>query len=351
VLVFTSCTIFVPDDGELVIVSYNVQNLFDAVVQGTEYDDFTPEAGWHEDDVADRMQRLGAALSGIRPAPDVLVLTEIENEALFHRLLDDHLVDLPLDYRAFVIGEAAATGVGLAGRYPIAEVRSLLPRAELSPPLRPILEARIMLPEAELLVFANHWKSKRGGAEPTEELRRAAAQLIQARIREVVAGGPEPAILVVGDLNEQATEYHDVEGRYPTALMPAGDLAAWTTDAGGRPDWYSDAWKDGLSYLAVQPLDAARNGNDLIGGVFYDPWTALDGGGSYYYSDRWERIDHILMNERALAGPVFALEQFSVPEVPSSRGAGGRPLGWRQGGVSDHFPVMARFSRTGGTSQ
>lgn len=343
----SACRLLVPDDEHLVVVAFNVENLFDEYVDGTEYRDFLPEAGWDADDVDARLQRLGEVLNGVRPAPDILILTEIENEAILDRLIDEHLVDLPLKYRAFAGGPANATGVAVGGRYPIAEVRTLLARSGDLPPLRPILEVRFRLPETDLVVFANHWKSKRGSAAGTEELRRAAARLLNARLADLVVAEPDLPVLVAGDLNEQPREAVHTSLSYPTALMPRELLEEWDRDIAAAPDWYDDAFRLRRRYIPLESDLERLNRNPLHAEsmVLLDSWALTDDPGSYWYFGRWERIDHILLNAAAAGGASMGFRSFGTVETAGDDGGEGRPQSWRDGGVSDHLPVVTVLER------
>jgi endonuclease/exonuclease/phosphatase family metal-dependent hydrolase len=343
----SACRLLVPDDGDLVVVAFNVENLFDEHVDGTEYRDFLPESGWDGEDVDRRLQQLGESLGAVRPTPDILVLTELENDAILDRLIDDHLVDLPLRYRAFARGPSSATGVAVAGRYPIVDVRTLLARAGDYPPLRPILEVRFRLPETDVVVFANHWKSKRGSAPGTEELRRAAARLLNARLADLAASEPDVPVLVAGDLNEQPREIENAHLSYPTALMPRDLLTEWDQDPAVAPEWYDDTYRERRRYLPLESDLAGLNRTPLHAGsmVLLDSWALTDDPGSYWYYGRWEQIDHILLNAAAAGGGAMAFRSFGTVAIPGGDGEDGTPRSWRDGGVSDHLPVIVVMER------
>ncbi|MFW5827626.1 MAG: endonuclease/exonuclease/phosphatase family protein [Alkalispirochaeta sp.] len=353
----SGCRIVVPDDQSLTVVAYNVENLFDARANGNEYAEFLPEAGWTKRDVDRRLQALGTALHGIRPPPDVLVVSEIENQALLERLFREYAVDLPLEYRAWVGGTESATGVAIASRYPIVAVRSLLARSGDVPALRPILEARLRLPESDLVVFSNHWKSKRGGAAATEPLRRATAQLLSTRLRELAAAEANLPIIVAGDLNEQPRENEYVDAAYPTALMDVTAMRRWEAVAahsapdGGRhepvPSWFSPEYLTTGRYLPIiREITELSQVPTYYGiPVLASLWSAGEDPGSYWYFGRWERIDHLLANEPAVSGPILTFREFQTVVPADGVDAEGAPVSWQDGGISDHLPVMAVFDR------
>ena len=341
-----ACTVLEPDDESLHLLFYNVENLFDAVPDGTEYDEFTPAEGWDAADVTARLERLGAALESIRPAPDIVTIAEIENRGLLDELFDRYFVDVPYPYRVFSRNPGGATGIALASRYPIKGVRTLQARAGAYPPLRPVLEVRIELPKTELVVFVSHWKSKRGGARATETLRRASARLIASRLTELVRAEPNVPIVVCGDLNENPREGEYVAYDYQTALLPAATVLEWETGARERPSWYAGlADTPDAILLAATALDARDLAERLNHPVFVDGWADAAGDGSYWFYGRWEQIDQIMMNPAAAAGDVLTLRNFSPLRTAETADGDGRPLSWfdDRDGVSDHLPVLLQL--------
>jgi endonuclease/exonuclease/phosphatase family metal-dependent hydrolase len=338
-----------PDDGTLTVVSYNVENLFDAQLDGTEYHEFTPAAGWDERDVTRRLQGLGGAIGRISPAPEILVLTEVETRDLLDRLLDEFVVDLPLRYRVFARAGGGATGVAVASAFPVVTVRTLLARADSVPPLRPILEVHIRLPETDLVVFANHWKSKRGSAPATEPLRRASARLLSSRINTLLAGNPSLPILVCGDLNEQPREGELVNHSYETALITADALDRWRTSPHAAPDWYvaSEA-RPHRSHLVIESeRELITSRTETLGTpVLFNPWDSAETRGSYVSFGGWEQIDHILASAGAIDGPLSFLQFRAVVDERTCTPSG-EPLSWTESdtGVSDHLPVLMQLAR------
>ncbi len=369
----SGCRIVVPDDESLVVVAYNLENLFDGRANGSEYDEFLPEAGWSERDVEQRLQAIGSTLHEIDPAPDVLIVSEIENKALLARLLREYAVDLPLEYHAFVGGAESATGVAVASRYPIVAVRALQALSGDVPPLRPIMEARLRLPESDLVVFANHWKSKRGGAAATEPLRRATARLLSLRIAEIAEVEPTLPIIVAGDLNEQPRENEYCGAAYPTALMDVTTMREWeeargegaSNNAGSSrsearsearsegsastavPEWFTPEYLEERRYLPIiRDIDLLSQSPVYYGTpVLASLWSAGDDPGSYWYHGRWERIDHLLVNHAAIAGAAISFREFRSVTPGDGTDSNGVPVSWQGGGVSDHLPIMAVFDR------
>jgi endonuclease/exonuclease/phosphatase family metal-dependent hydrolase len=283
-----------PDDG-VTVVSYNVQNLFDGVSQGTEYPAFDPEQGQYgSEDYHRRLETLGALLSGAFPqAPSVLVLQEVENRRVAADLLEAAGWTHAYEHLLFDPAPVGSVGVAVASALPVCEVRSHRSvyngRAD-----RTILEVRMSAGGAEpgageIVLFANHWKSRRPSREATEPRRLLAAAAVGFRLSETQAD----LFLVVGDLNTE------------TPSLPG----------------------------------------------FSQPWDTSGRPGSYAYRGDWERLDHVLYRADAQEGhpAAYRLELFDVIAVPEALTTEGYPKRWipRHGGVSDHLPVVARFVLTG----
>ncbi len=342
--IVSGCTVLVPSADTFSLLFLNAENLFDAVVDGTEYSDFLPDAGWTSAKVDGRLQNLGSALATVRPIPDVIALSEIENERVLDELFRKHMVDVSYPYRVFSGSPGGATGVALASRYPLTEVRTLQPRAGDFPPLRPILEVRIDVSGSELVVFVNHWKSKRGGAAATEPLRRAAAGLLAARLLELTNAEPDLPVVICGDLNEQPREAEHAGFAYPTAILPAFLVAEWLRDETGAPDWFVAEEPPAESILIADTAeDAAHLSEELGRRVFVDGWAGAHGDGSYWYFGSWEQIDHILLSQEE--GERLSLPKFSVVRNRKFGDSQGRPVSWSDdpSGISDHLPVMVQW--------
>lgn len=334
-LALCSCTILMPDDGATTVMFYNTENLFDDVHDGSEYADFTPESGWDSGDYNRRLQAVAAAVLSADPKPDVLVLIEIENSAVLERLVSRQLVDLALGYRAFVAGPQAAIGIGIASRYPIRRLRSHLPGGGVVPGLRPILEAEIVTPTATLYVFGNHWKSKRGGAVATEALRIESAALIRTRAAEIRAQDRSAPILIGGDFNVSPDEVLRVGAAYPPAILCA-DWLAEAIDTGSVP-WLAQL--DLARHLIVGTPGAYWN-ETALPTPFHSAWDLTEAPGSYYYNDRWERIDAVYYDLGHSGAAAFTAPQFDVVATHASAGTNSIPEGARRGEASDHLPVM-----------
>ncbi len=330
------------DTPAISVLSYNVQNLFDAVEQGAEYDEF--RAGrWDAARYAARLNRIAAVLRDVHPGgADVLALQEVENRRAALDLRD-RLRGLGYHFVVAVPNEDADLGLTLTpvvlSRLPVLRVR-LHHVWHDGRYLRPIVEVELDLGDGRsLFLFNNHWQSKRGGAEETSPARRAAATVLGDRIRELQWIDPLVDLLVAGDLNESVDD-HTAAG-YPTAL------AGLPTGTAGAPGGAA-----GVLAITGRPFDARPPAGGV---VLYSPWLELDAAerGTVVHRDAWETPDHFLLSAGLFdrAGVWYAEDGFVVIREGLVSPASGDPRRWTgTDGHSDHLPILLHLRR-GGSGQ
>ena len=312
----------------LSILSYNVQNLFDDVDDGTEYDEFDPGRGeWGEEQFHAKLRRLAEVLRQVEGGlPDIVVLQEVENKNAVDVLLRHYLDDG--GYRHVVMVPVAGSAIQLAvlSRPEVVSVHShrVYP-GSTSFLQRDILEIEFGIGHYPLILFANHWKSKRGGAAATEEARRAAARVIVRRLEAILIREPQAEVVLVGDLNEGPEEYRRVGKKYVTALMPV--------------DTPEGASEDSLLVSFDPPA------SETTRPVFYSPWGDTQVEGSYWHAagNRWERIDHFLLSAGLFDQQGRRFDSFMVIDAPNLLDSRGHPYRFdaQTGrGYSDHLPIL-----------
>ncbi len=331
---------------ELSILSYNVQNLFDDVDNGTEYSEFDPTEGeWSTAHFHTKCIRINEVITAaIRHGPDIVALQEVENENALDTLRNDYLKGKRYIYSALVPSSGSAVNVAVLSRFPITEIKAHQIYVDEPRNLRNILECWIAVGDEELVIFNNHWKSKLGGAEETEQLRIEAAGVINRRCRDILSEHPAMDIVIVGDFNESVDEYGRVDGAYQTAFLP------WN---GNFPQSYH---KKSLSLsLSAEEMTITDGGgagtNEITELGFFScwaDWKAEEGpGGSYYYKGGWETIDNIFLTSTLFDDKGVTYESFSVVENDFLLNEKGSPFRWdseRKDGYSDHLPLLATFS-------
>jgi len=333
-LLFTACG---NQGATLTVVSYNVQNLYDATDDGGEYREFTTAGGWNEALYTAKLRAIGSALRRAVPAgAELVALQEVEHAGAARRLVDLELSRQGYRHVAWLPDPASATGPVVLSKLPVRRVGALWVEGSPEQPLRPILEVEVALGEApdaaSLFLFNNHWKSRHGGAAETEHYRRRAAAVLAARLRQIHAADPAADVIVAGDLNVSVDEYERRRRRQVTALMPAAEAV----DGGTLP------------VTAAVPLAEARP-------ALFSPWYAYRAAGripegSYRYRGTWETIDHLLLGPGLFDGVGVSYagsDRFAVvgDGLLDAEGAPRRFLrGPPPGGYSDHLPLRLELA-------
>jgi len=318
-------------ESGITILSYNVENLFDDVDNGTEYREFDPGYGsWGTNEYHAKLAAVAEVLkASVEGGPDIVALQEVENSNALKALADSYAKELSYRYTVMVEAENAAVNTGILSRYPAYDVKAHRISSGALDLGRYVVEARFLIDGVPLVVFNNHWKSKIGSEEETEILRIAAASLLCDRISSLLASEPDLDIVVLGDLNESERDFPDSGASYHTALVPL------ESEPEGGVDWPC------ILVASDQILASVRKGRVVL----YSPWKESGEAGSYLYKDQWLAIDHALSTPTLFDGEGFTFQGFSVFKAPFLLDADGSPRSYVRGsGYSDHLPILLSLS-------
>lgn len=188
----------------LKIASYNVENLFDASFQGTEYEEYIPgKHNWNARMVEIKLNHTAEVICDLDA--DILGLQEIENRTILRQLQTKlKRVGCAYAYSDITSKKGAAIQVALLSRYAIKNSKDI--EVSNSPRVRNILEADVEVAGQRLKVFVNHWKSK--AYKGYESKRIAYAKALQSRI---VRLSPSQEYIVLGDFNSDHNAYLTLE--------------------------------------------------------------------------------------------------------------------------------------------
>lgn len=319
------------------LASWNVENLFDAVTDGTEFAGYDPvNSDWDEHAYHAKLGQVVRVLEHVADADglQILALQEIENRTVLSDLWT-RVRSMGFRYGFMLDGTGGPFHNAVLSAYPITAARTHALSIPWAAPGRQILELDIVLSsDCTLVLFVNHWHSRRAGAAETEASRRVAAAVLARRIaaRSTDSG---VVILAAGDLNANYDDYARALEAYPTALLPVRQLHVY----GGRDSIFlTDDW----SRVGVHSLPEHR----ADGVVLYSPWKDGAGPGSYVFRNEWNTIDHVLFGNGFGPDGCVSLESFSVVAEPfmlDRHGAPRRFLRDRATGYSDHLPLVARL--------
>lgn len=316
----------------ITILSYNVQNLFDDVYDGTEYDEYVPETGgWSSDRFHFKLRQLSEVLSLFpKGGADILLLQEVENGNALEMLRLHYLKSGGYDYCVISDASDQAVQTAILSRFPMREVQAHAVSLHGVTAGRPILECCLDVCGLELTLFNCHWKSKSGGVRSTEAMRIAAASLLNELIRGRIADKPDVPIIVAGDLNESIDEWELHSGSYPTALMPVSQVGGDFGPTEGPP------------LFVTGDFSEVETDGEAV--VLFSPWlTEQQYEGSYVYQGVWERIDHFLLSAHFDDGKEIEYSTFRTGNIESFLDEEGFPLRWipeRETGYSDHLPIL-----------
>lgn len=311
------------------VASYNVQNLFDLYYQGSEYDAYIPKKrnNWNERTLEIKLNSIAEVLCELDA--DIVGLQEIENEAIFKRLIQ-RLERVGCGYRYGTITHKAGAPVQVAllSRFKILQTKEL--QVSPHPRVRNILEALIDTPGEPLRIFVNHWKSK--ARDGFESKRITYAKRLMRRINALDSTKP---YIILGDLNSDYNAYLTLEKKLNDTNNITAINAILPTMMQGRLTCASDMIKAKTHLL-------------------YNPWIELP------LKQRWSKKfygkrgtpDHILLSPALFdsKGVDYVAKSFDVFRRAYLFTKKGYINAWqiKHGkhtgkGYSDHLPIIATF--------
>ena len=291
------------ESGSICVASWNVQNLFDARPDGTEYSEYTPDSGWTASMYERRLENVRTVLSYLPSAGDyIIVLNEIEGPKVIEDLIKVHkIANMGLCWFACAGAQGGAIQTAVVSSMPFVGARV----HDVGQDLRPVLEVEFETPRGKLFVLAVHFKSNVGGVLETAERRRKAALATAQIAKAIELQNPGCIVLVCGDMNDECWE-NGVLAR--GGELPTSGRFCW--DA-----WYCFWLDEGLSLWPI---------------------------GSYLYDDIWRCYDNILISQAGNDGSGYEYSKAGVVFKGILVSADSKPAKWDRRllkGVSDHLPV------------
>ena len=313
------------------VVSYNVENLFDTI-NSPAYDDdeFTPSGtkAWTYERYNKKLNDLARVILSIpgKELPAVVGLAEIENR----KVLEDLTEVRGLRRAEYEI-------VHEDGQDPRGIECALLYRPDLfkyksheyvpiEDPIDPdylyrgILHVHGKGPDGSSLhIFVNHWKSRSGGQKETERQRMYSAITLRKQMDLLMARESDFKVIIMGDFNDEPTNRSLINGL--SALNKRRNIQ--------MGDYYN---------------------------LFYDLHN-IEGKGTYNYQGTWNMLDHMIVSYNLLnqarglstgfESGVILKEEWMLyssekygESLPSATYGGPEYFG----GPSDHLPIYVEFT-------
>jgi len=319
-----SCSL-VPDprpSTQLVLATWNVQNLFDEVDDGGEYPEFDPGRGWTRAQFWQRCLSLSRVIRTLgEKGPDILVLEELEGSHALEVLNKRFLSDLGYSHSFVAPDSIPGVKTGILSRFPLVRTGLHFPSGGDTEELRPLVEAEFDLGGRALVVLGNHWKSRIPTPRATEKFRLESAQMLRGRLTALDNRADRPLVIALGDFNTSLELSKVWEDRA---------LLSGTSEP--NPD----------SGLVVFTSRFSAEKTERAGAV-WEPWTTVsEPKGSYLYQGGWDRLDHIFITLASLRLADWQFASFQADAyAPEPQAYGPRT----PDGVSDHFPLVMTLVR------
>ncbi len=314
---------------EVKIASYNVENLFDMVYDGNEYEEYIPngDAGWTQVIYRAKLRNTAKVIRDINA--DIIGLQEIESETALKELKAElNRQGLYYRYYLFARNKNSTVSPALLSRYPIQS--GWRHPISHNGKMRDILEAKLDINGQSLRVFVNHWKSKSG---PESRRIQSAKRLIH-RLGELPENEP---FVLLGDFNSDVEEYrvflksrkhNDTDG------VTGINHILRTIDDEGNPITYAT----------------------LTAPYLYNLWYDLptEKRWSHQYKGKGEALDNMIISPALIDGKGVEYVKGSFVRFESDYlFYKGKPYRWQHTkghpkkhkgeGYSDHLPIYALF--------
>ncbi len=312
---------------KMLVVSYNVENLFDTIDSPHSLDEeFTPMSrkDWNTPKYYKKISDIAKVINAIDAAhfPDLIGLIEVENANVIEDLLktesfknknykyvhkettDPRGIDVALVYNPQIFDYVSSSQI------------KLFDTTGKAYHTREILLVKGIVGKDTLYVFVNHWKSRYGGVEKTEFKRIIAAKTLRKEIDKILSYNPDAEIICLGDFND--------------------------TPANKSLEFVLNASQDSVF----------KSTEELFNLTAY---LAKQNKGTLSYKDNWYMLDNIIVSQnminqknkiRALTPAFVYSSKLNAKYNPKANDTiPWKTYGGREyfGGVSDHFPVYAYF--------
>lgn len=310
------------------VATYNVENLFDARYDGTEYEDYIAgKHNWDQRMVEIKLNHTAEVICDLDA--DILGLQEIENTNILSQLVARlEKVGCSYKYNATSHKKGSSIQVALLSRYPIIKQHDI--QVSFSSRVRNILEAEVDVKGNLLTLFVNHWKSKAYNGHESKRIMYARA------LQEYITKMPsDKEYIILGDFNSDYNAYLTLENKLNDTK---GETA------------FNDVLKTKVGAYLVEETQMSKAAK----GVHFSLWKELsqDQRWSHNFYGKKSSIDQIVLPKHMFDGIGIdyvnnSFKVFKAPYLFSKKGYINR---WEYKskkhigkGYSDHLPIYAKF--------
>jgi predicted extracellular nuclease len=310
------------------IAFWNVENFFDTLnTNGKNDEEFSPASKkhWNSERYQTKVLHLAQVIGDMndKQGPDILGMAETETKEVVNDLVNSTIKNLKYDVIRIPSPDERHISTALiykSDKFKLLNAVGDTVHLADNHPTRLILHVSLLSKNKDTIhIFVNHWPSRIGGQEASENNRVAAAKTLRASVDDLLKLSPNANIVIMGDFNDE-----------PNNNSILRDLKA--------EEFICDS--AGYSYsLHNLAWEKKRNGE-----------------GSLKYNKEWDLLDQIIVSSadikpshssfNYLCGSFTIFKQNYMLET--SEKYAGNPLPTYGGnkylaGYSDHFPVQAKF--------
>ncbi|MBF0224118.1 MAG: endonuclease/exonuclease/phosphatase family protein [Desulfobacterales bacterium] len=310
--------------------SYNVEALFDIENNGTEYPEYVPNSysGWNKKIFKIKIENIARVIQNIEA--DIIALQEIESKTALIALCDE-LKTKGSNYPYYEIDATRGASIRCAiiSKFPIIKKEAVYVDKS-----RNILKATIDIDGKHLIIFVNHWKSKKH----PESSRIVAAKALKKAIDKL---DDDSDFILCGDFNSNYNEYKTLKN---------------------NPDLDDTKGKTGINHILCTIHDSKLvNEKKLISQksneYLYNLWLEIKSKRrwSYNFFGKKGSLDNIIVSKGLYDNkgisyidnsfdkftPNYLFYKKQIYRWQISDKGKGRHLGK---GYSDHLPIFAYFS-------
>ena len=313
----------------LVVASWNLENLFDSVDDPNKNDEeFTPSSSkeWTIDRLNTKLYNLSRVIRSMNDnrGPDILGVCEVEHKALLDSMIVKflHNKNYKVAYKESPDDRGIDNGlIYNADLFSLLSVKGDTIKLDDGYPTRLILNVSLLTKDKDtLIVYVDHWPSRRGGEEKSEKNRVRAAETLKHGIESNFKHNAKSKIIIIGDFNDDPNN---------NSILKELNAVPFYCDSTNYIESYMELYN--LAYPSF-----------------------AEGLGTYKYRDNWNMLDqviisgslidsknmHYVCNSFEVYKPLMMVTRSGKYEgAPFPTYGGSRYLG----GYSDHYPVVTKF--------
>lgn len=179
---------------EFKVASYNVENLFDLKYDGTEYNEYKPYSKyWDENSFTTKLHNISQVIKQLDS--DIIALQEIESQ----NALDNLNKKLNYKYTIFIKNKKSSIGVALLSKFKIEKFERIIVD-KYDKYSRDVLKVFISVENKPLIIYVNHWRSKRA----KESFRIIYSTALKNNYSKLPV---DTDYIILGDLNSNYNEF------------------------------------------------------------------------------------------------------------------------------------------------